>query len=102
LNAVRNLDKKLHEEILVILVGSGPETPFLRAFAERNGLSHIVKFVGRVSDVWLYYSASDIFVLSSNEESAPMVLLEAAIMGNVIVTTRVGDYAFIMKTVLME
>lgn len=97
LNAVRNLDKKLHEEILVILVGSGPETPFLRAFAERNGLSHIVKFVGRVSDVWLYYSASDIFVLSSNEESAPMVLLEAAIMGNVIVTTRVGDYAFIMK-----
>lgn len=99
LSAIKRLDKRLHEEILVVLVGGGPETPYLRTFAEMNGLSHIVKFVGYVPSirVWPYYSASDIFVLSSNKESAPIVLLEAASMGNVIVTSRVGDYAFLMR-----
>jgi glycosyltransferase involved in cell wall biosynthesis len=99
IEAIYRLDKSVRDNIFVIIIGKGYETPFLIQLTEKRCLSDVVKFLGYVPDekLWLYYSASDIFALTSDMESAPMVLLEAAIMGNAIVTSRTGDYALMMK-----
>jgi len=99
IEAIYRLDKSVRDNIFVAIIGKGHETPFLIHLTEKRCLSDVVKFLGFVPDekLWLYYSASDIFVLTSDMESAPMVLLEAAIMGNAIVTSRTGDYALMMK-----
>jgi glycosyltransferase involved in cell wall biosynthesis len=97
--AISKLDKSIRDNILVIIIGRGPLTPFLIHLTEKYKLEDIIKFLGFVNHekVWLYYSASDIFILASDKESAPMTLLEAASMGNAIVTSRTGDYALMMK-----
>jgi glycosyltransferase involved in cell wall biosynthesis len=97
--AISKLDKSVRDNILVIIIGRGPLTPFLIHLSEKYKLGDIIKFPGFVSHekVWLFYSASDIFTLTSDKESAPMVLLEAASMGNAIVTSHSGDYALMMK-----
>jgi Glycosyltransferase len=99
IEAVKKLDKNLRENLLVLIGGKGPETKTLRLLIEKYSLSDSVRLVGYIPDnmIWIYYSASDIFVITSVEESAPMVLLEAASMGNAIVTSRTGDYALMMK-----
>jgi len=97
--AIRRLDRNIRDNILVLIVGHGPETPFLINLTKNYKLTGTIRFPGAVphEKIWLYYSASDIFVLTSDKESAPMVLLEAASMGNAIVTSRTGDYALMMR-----
>jgi len=99
IEAVKKLDKNLRENLLVLIGGKGPETKTLRLLIEKYSLIGSVRLVGYIPDnmIWMYYSASDIFVITSVEESAPMVLLEAASMGNAIVTSRTGDYALMMR-----
>jgi len=73
-------------EARVVLVGSGPEDPRLRAVAGRR-----VEFAGRVSDDDLvaYYHAADVFCLPSVTiaEAFGIVLLEAMACGLPLVTT---------------
>jgi glycosyltransferase involved in cell wall biosynthesis len=99
IEAIYRLDKSVRDNIFVIIIGKGYETPFLIQLTEKYRLNDIIKFSGSVphEKVWLYYNASDIFALTSDKESAPMVLLEAASMGNAIVTSCTGDYALMMK-----
>jgi len=99
IEAIYRLDKSVRDNIFVIIIGKGYETPFLIQLTEKYKLNDIIKFSGSLphEKVWLYYNASDIFVLTSDKESAPMVLLEAASMGNAIITSRTGDYALMMK-----
>jgi len=99
IEAIYRIDKSVRDNVLIIIIGRGPETSFLIHLTEKYKLSDIIKFPGSVphEEVWLYYSASDIFTLTSDKESAPMVLLEAASMGNAIVTSRTGDYALMMR-----
>jgi len=80
LRAARDLDSS------VVLVGTGPEEPRLRALAGPN-----VVFAGRVSDEDLlaHYHAADLFCLPSvtSAEAFGMVLLEAMACGKPLVTT---------------
>jgi glycosyltransferase involved in cell wall biosynthesis len=86
LQALDGLDHD-HE---VDIVGTGPFLPALKAMAERMGLA--VRFRG-----WLdgsspelrdLYETSRIFVLPSEMENFPVVLLEAMAAGAAIITTR--------------
>jgi glycosyltransferase involved in cell wall biosynthesis len=97
--ATYRLDKNVRDNMLVIIIGQGPETPLLIHLVEKYRLNDTIKFLGFVphENVWLYYSASDMFILTSDKESAPMALLEAASIGNAIITSRTGDYSLLMK-----
>ena len=99
IEAVKRLDRGLCDNLLVLIGGKGPETEYLHLLIEKYSLGDTIRLVGNIphSLLWTYYSASDIFVITSVNESAPMVLLEAASMGNAIVTSRTGDYALMMK-----
>jgi len=89
----------LRKSLLVIIGGTGPMTPQLKKMASSLGLNDVIIFTGWIPEdiVHLYYLASDIYVLPSSSESAPISLLEACVYGLPVITTRVGDYAVMMK-----
>jgi len=99
IDAIRQISAEARNRILVLIAGEGPETGRIIKLVNTYGLQNTVKLIGKIPNekLWIYYSASDIFVLTSVKESAPMVILEAGTAGNVIVTSRVGDYALMMQ-----
>lgn len=80
---VRELIRVLSESVLaesdivLTLVGSGPERESLQQLAYTLGVEDRVEFAGQVTDVRRFYEASDIFVLLSRYEGMPNALLEA-------------------------
>jgi glycosyltransferase involved in cell wall biosynthesis len=81
------------------VVGEGPEGRFLRSLAQELGLAPTVTFVGAVGheDLPQYYGACDIFTLSSIYEGIPTVLVEAALSGRPVVTTRTPNVNDVME-----
>jgi len=89
----------LKKNLLVVIGGTGPITPQLKRLTSNLGLNDVVVFTGWIPRdiINLYYLASDIYVFPSSSESAPLSLLEACAYGLPVITTRVGDYAVMMK-----
>ncbi|WP_321853507.1 glycosyltransferase [Paraburkholderia tropica] len=65
----------------VVVIGDGPEKPFLEQKIKALGLSETFLLVGRKNDVASYYEKADLFCLSSLAEGLPMVLIEAQAYG---------------------
>lgn len=81
-------------EARLILVGYGPLRAELGALVESLGLAEAAYVVGPYPNPFPLVAAADCFVLSSDYEGQPMVLLEAAIIGLPIVSVAfrsVGD-----------
>jgi glycosyltransferase involved in cell wall biosynthesis len=75
---------------LLAIVGSGPLEAALKAQAASLGIADRVRFLGQVPDVRRYFSAFDLFVLSSDHEPFGMVLLEAMVAGVPVMATDCG------------
>lgn len=81
---------------LAIVGGRGAEednSAALHALAQRLGLSDRILFVGaKIPDqVALWLGAANVFVLASDFEGCPNVILEAMACGRPVVATQVGD-----------
>lgn len=81
---------------LVIIGGKGTEednSAELRELAGRLGLSERVSFAGEKppDEVAVWMAAADVFVLASDFEGCPNVILEALACGRPVVATKVGD-----------
>lgn len=76
----------------LLLIGEGPEHANLQAIVERLGIGGRMSFVGYVAqdDLAPYYRAADLFVLSSDFDNSPNVVLEAMACGVPVVATNVG------------
>ena len=88
----------ISEQFETTIVGEGSLSSDLRKMAKSLKLKNI-KFVGRKDDKELlnYYKRSDIFVLPSEREGMPLVLLEAMAMGLPIVATNVTGTRDVVK-----
>lgn len=84
---------QLPETAHLLIAGSGPDEPALRAQASRLGLAERVHFLGQVQDVMSVFQASDVFALPSRKEGFPLVLLEAGFAGLPCVAATVGGVA---------
>ena len=75
---------------LLTIAGSGPLEAALKAQAASLGVAERIRFLGQVPDVRRYFSAFDLFVLSSDHEPFGMVLLEAMVAGVPVMATDCG------------
>jgi glycosyltransferase involved in cell wall biosynthesis len=71
----------------LMIVGEGPLEGEIRALAAELGIADRVILPGFTSDPWPYYASADMFVLSSDYEGLPLVLIEAMRAGLTIVST---------------
>jgi len=92
LDAFANVHR-MHPDTQLVIVGSGPLLDALEHRAHVLGVSDAVIFTGHQSNPHAIMAASDCFVLSSNYEGQPMVLLEALMVGLPIVTVAFGAVA---------
>ena len=77
-----------HPDVEFVVAGGGELLESLQDLATR--LRAPVRFLGWMSDVETVYSASDVVVLTSDNEGMPVSLIEAALAGRPCVTTDVG------------
>ncbi|MEK6679211.1 MAG: glycosyltransferase family 4 protein [Nitrospirota bacterium] len=68
-----------------IIVGEGPERVGLQKKVLKKGLQDKVTFIGFQSDAISYINAMDIFILPSEREGLPRVILEAMLMSKPVV-----------------
>jgi len=77
-----------------VIIGDGPERSTLERLAQERGLlPNGVQFLGRRRDVPRLLRQADVFVLTSQHEGFPNVLLEAMAARLPVVTTPAGDSA---------
>lgn len=77
----------------LVLLGSGPLAAELKELARSSGFSDRIIFGGHQSNPHPLLDAADCFVLSSNYEGQPMVILEALTLGKPVITTAFGSVA---------
>jgi glycosyltransferase involved in cell wall biosynthesis len=65
----------------LIILGDGSERRDLMKLAERLGIRAQLTMPGKVPNPYVWMANSDLFVLSSNFEGWPMVLIEAMVSG---------------------
>ena len=86
-----------HPSARVVLVGDGPERNNLELFVTSNDLTGKVIFEGEKTQVDVFLSGADVFVLPSNIESLPLALLEALAAGLPCLVSKVGDVPLFVK-----
>jgi glycosyltransferase involved in cell wall biosynthesis len=79
------------------MVGDGSERNALEHLAGELGITAEVTFWGQQLDVAPFFSAADIFVMSSKSEGLPMSLLQALSLGLPAIVTDVGGMAEIVR-----
>lgn len=79
-------------DLSLTLVGTGPDFDDVRAYARREGLDEAVTFTGMLlpEQVNAVFRQSDLFVLFSNIENAPVVISESLAVGCPVLSSDVG------------
>jgi len=80
IDAFFELHKK-HKELELIFLGDGPLLEELQEYTQRLSIEKRVHFLGNVSNPFYYLARSDLFVLNSETEGFPNVLVEAMAVG---------------------
>ena len=79
-----------HPNILLLIVGSGPELNNLKIQVTRYKLQDDVVFEPWTNDLASYYKTADLFLLTSNYEGYGRTVIEAASAGLPVIMTDVG------------
>ena len=80
LQIMNNIVSK-NNKIKLLIIGSGQEEDTLKKYVNENGLTESIIFLGKVNDVFRYYSAMDLFCFPSLYEGFGIALLEAQANG---------------------
>ena len=78
---LKNLDSRL------LILGEGPERPYLEDLVRKLGLSEYVSLPGFEINPYRYMARASALVLSSIHEALPTVLIEALALGTPVVAT---------------
>ncbi|BAZ08396.1 group 1 glycosyl transferase [Calothrix sp. NIES-4071] len=91
--------KQTHPNILLTVVGDGPDRKQLEQTTNQLGLNQNVNFVGYKSQVQVreYFQQTDVFVMSSFAEGIPVVLMEAMAAGLPVVATQIAGISELVE-----
>jgi glycosyltransferase involved in cell wall biosynthesis len=79
--------KNIRENVFLVIVGDGPSIGELREQAQRSGISDCTMFVGYQTNPYRFMARSNVFVLTSEYEGLPNVLIEAQVLNLPIIST---------------
>lgn len=105
INAIPSVLKETKLSVKFMVVGEGPEKNSLYAHAMKKKITNLI-FTGFQPDAASYINAMDIFVLPSENEGLPRVVLEAMLMTKPVVAADVagpselvinGETGFLVK-----
>jgi glycosyltransferase involved in cell wall biosynthesis len=84
--------RRTRSDVVLVLVGEGPQQPLLQERVRALDLDQAVRFAGYVpqQETASWYRTADVFALSSDFDNSPNVVLEAMAAGLPIVATDVG------------
>jgi len=92
------LSREYNQQIMGIIIGDGPERDQLEELAnELNLLPDGVQFLGKHANIPTLLPQFDIFVLTSQYEGFPNVILEAMAASLPVITTPVGETVTIIE-----
>lgn len=77
-------------EVYALLVGAGPKEEEIKQLIETYGLQNRIILPGLQTNTVDFFSAMDVFMMSSQFEGLPIALLEAMSTGCAIVSTKAG------------
>jgi glycosyltransferase involved in cell wall biosynthesis len=91
--------KQSHADIILTIVGDGPDRQKLEQLTVQLGLTQNVNFVGYKSqaEVRNYFQQTDIFVMSSFAEGIPVVLMEAMAAGVPVIATQIAGISELVE-----
>lgn len=96
LNAFKKIISEF-PQVYGILVGAGPMEEELKSLISELELSSNIILPGLQTDTISYFSAIDIFMMSSDFEGLPIALLEAMSMECAVVSTKAGGVAEVIR-----
>jgi glycosyltransferase EpsD len=94
--AVKHLVGK-RKNILVLLVGKGPEKEMIELIVKQYSLGNNVDFLGYRNDICRLLQISDLFVSCSRREGLPVSLIEAMAVGLPIIATDIRGNRDLIK-----
>ncbi|MCS3801361.1 glycosyltransferase [Niastella sp. OAS944] len=86
-----------HPDTYFIMVGTGPLSEEIHAKAKELGTDKYIFFAGSQAETRPYFTAMDIFMMSSEFEGLPIALLEAMSMNCVPACTAAGGIPEVIK-----
>ncbi|HEY9639538.1 MAG TPA: glycosyltransferase [Coleofasciculaceae cyanobacterium] len=91
--------KRSHPDVVLTVVGDGPDRAQLEAQTAQLGLIGNVKFVGYQSQTQVreHMQQTDVFVMSSFAEGVPVVLMEAMAAGVPVVATQIAGISELVE-----
>lgn len=78
-------------DVEFLIVGDGPERARIESLSRSLNLAQRVHFLGARSDIADLLAASDVFLLTSDNEASPVSILEAMSCGVPVVASKVGS-----------
>lgn len=95
INKLIQLLPELRQDISLVVMGDGPERRNLELISSTIGVKERVIFTGNINkqEVTNYLKLSDLFVLYSDGEFSPFVILEAMACGLPVVASKIGGLA---------
>lgn len=84
-------------DAVLIVVGDGPERAGVEALATELGVSEHIRFVGYQREMGHWYGMFDAFLLTSENEGAPVAAIEALASECPVVATDAGGTATVVR-----
>lgn len=83
---------KIHNNVYLLLVGTGPDERYLTEYSKNKGVPNIIftKWIKSRQDLSYFYNASEFFICPSIYEAFGLVNLEAMASGLPVIGTNVG------------
>jgi glycosyltransferase involved in cell wall biosynthesis len=85
INSIKDIDN-----VVLYLIGDGPNFYICEKFVTENNLTNKVKLVGYIDDVTNFLIKMDVFILISDYEGFPMSTIEAMSVGLPVIISNVG------------
>ncbi|HHH49669.1 MAG TPA: glycosyltransferase [Saprospiraceae bacterium] len=79
--------RKNNNNIELLIVGDGPEEKIYKEFVKALGIQQCVHFLSYQTNPYAYIARSDVFVLCSEWEGLPNIIIESLICGTAVISS---------------